>query len=307
MASATAEPGDRFLVKAGISGSACALIAVVLNGIDVAKIRIQNEATGVRKYVSMLPSLQTIYKEEGWRGFHRGVFPSVLREITYSSIRIGAYEPVRKLMADAMNANSAGDGPASGKAASPALKFLAAFCTGAVGSALCNPFDLAKTAFQADLPGKPSQLPSSTAGFFAQVVERHGFGGLYRGVPATSARSAFLNTAQLGSYDSIKNNLLIQHFGMQEGLVVHLVTSMTAAVITTTAANPFDVIKTRYLSDHDRRYASLIDCVRQLHREAGVRGFFKGWVPAYCRIGPHTVFTLLLIERARAFLGLDTL
>jgi hypothetical protein len=231
--------GDRFLVKAGISGSACAVIAAGLNGIDVAKIRIQNEAPGVRKYVSMLPSLRTIYREEGWQGLNRGVFPSILREISYSSIRIGAYEPVRKMMAEA-NGKAGSDGPSAGKAASPALKFLAAFCTGAVGSALCNPFDLAKTAFQAELsvPGKPSHLPSSTGGFFAQVVERHGFGGLYRGVQATSLRSAFLNTAQLGSYDSIKNNLLIQHCGLQEGLVVHLVTSMTAAVITTTAANP---------------------------------------------------------------------
>lgn len=30
----------------------------------------------------------------------------------------------------------------------------------------------------------------------------------------------------------------------------------------------------------------------------------QGWMPAYWRLGPHTVLSLLLIERVRAYLGL---
>jgi hypothetical protein len=33
----------------------------------------------------------------------------------------------------------------------------------------------------------------------------------------------------------------------------------------------------------------------------------QGWTPAYWRIGPHTVSTLLLIEKVRMLLGLSTL
>lgn len=67
------------------------------------------------------------------------------------------------------------------------------------------------------------------------------------------------------------------------------------------------MVKTRYLSDREGRYASIVDCVAQTLRHDGVRGFFKGWTPAYWRIGPHTVISLMLIEKLRAFAGLRTM
>ena len=36
-----------------------------------------------------------------------------------------------------------------------------------------------------------------------------------------------------------------------------------------------DVIKTRYLSDIERRYSSLTDCVLQTFRSEGLAGFLK--------------------------------
>jgi hypothetical protein len=62
--------------------------------------------------------------------------------------------------------------------------------------------------------------------------------GLYKGWAVTSSRAAILTSAQLGSYDTIKNNLLIKSLGMQEGFLLHLVASMASGLITTTAANP---------------------------------------------------------------------
>ena len=59
-----------------------------------------------------------------------------------------------------------------------------------------------------------------------------------RGWAVTSARAAVLTSAQLGSYDSIKHNLLMDRAGMQEGFALHLAASMSAGLITTTAANP---------------------------------------------------------------------
>lgn len=54
-------------------------------------------------------------------------------------------------------------------------------------------------------------------------------------------------------------------------------------------------------------YRSIPHCIVDLFKKEGVPGFFKGWMPAYWRIGPHTVITLLLMEKVRTFLGLSTL
>lgn len=104
----------------------------------------------------------------------------------------------------------------------------------------------------------------------------------------TSCRAAILTSAQLGSYDTIKNNILKNYFGMEDGLQLHLIASMSAGLITTTATNPVDVVKTRYMADKEGNYASPVDCIIKTFRRDGVFGFFKGWGPAYWRLGPHT-------------------
>lgn len=62
--------------------------------------------------------------------------------------------------------------------------------------------------------------------------------GLYRGGVFTTARAAILTSAVIGSYDSIKNNILKKYCGMQDGPVLFVTCSLLAGVITTTAANP---------------------------------------------------------------------
>ncbi len=152
----------------------------------------------------------------------------MMREVMYSSIRMGAYEPIRHALT-----HESVD-PAH---TSPLIKYFSALVSGGVGSALANPLDLIKTRFQSNLPGEP--LPyKNTFSAFGDIVAHHGFAGLYKGWMVTSSRAAVLTSAQLGSYDSIKNNLLIKLLGLEEGFHLHLCASMTAGVITTTAANP---------------------------------------------------------------------
>jgi hypothetical protein len=70
------------------------------------------------------------------------------------------------------------------------------------------------------------------------ILREQGLAGLYKGWAVTSGRAAVLTSAQLGSYDSIKNNLCMKVLGIKEGFPLHLAVSMIAGVITTTASNP---------------------------------------------------------------------
>lgn len=82
-------PSESFLLKASIAGGVCAIVSASLNGIDVTKIRMQNQTSVNRLYVGLLPSMKKIYIEEGIQGLMKGIFPSMLRELSYSSIRLG--------------------------------------------------------------------------------------------------------------------------------------------------------------------------------------------------------------------------
>jgi dicarboxylate transporter 10 len=42
-------------------------------------------------------------------------------------------------------------------------------------------------------------------------------------------------------------------------------------------------------------------------RVEGPRALFRGWVPAYLRLGPHALICLPVFEQMRAFVGMEYL
>ncbi len=112
------------LQRAGVAGVVCAIVAAALNGFDVAKIRLQNQISSSREYGGMISTIRKIYSEEGAAGLAKGVNASMLREVTYSSIRIGAYEPIRLLLSRSSRPEEC----------SPVTKFFAALISGGVGA-----------------------------------------------------------------------------------------------------------------------------------------------------------------------------
>ncbi len=165
----------------------------------------------------------------------------------YSTIRFGSYEPILDLLHRSLSpGRSESDIPA------PFLKFTSSLLSGGIGAFIANPTDLVKVNLQSVLPSnnildksvatRTSARPlsySTALGGLRYIYRTEGIRrGLYRGGLFTTARAAILTSAVIGSYDSIKNNILKKHFGMQDGNILFITCSMLAGVITTTAANP---------------------------------------------------------------------
>ena len=79
-----------------------------------------------------------ILEHEGTRGLYKGITASWMRESIYSSLRLGLYEPFKRMLGATDNKNT----PFY-------LKFLAGGMSGFIGSALANPTDLLKVRMQA--------------------------------------------------------------------------------------------------------------------------------------------------------------
>jgi hypothetical protein len=303
------------LQRASLGGFSSGISSAILNPIDVTKIRLQNQTCGmvmegIPQYSGLVDGLGKIFRAEGIRGLLRGMEPSMYREMTYSSCRMGAYEPIRGVVLSlTSNKNvSKEDVPIY-------VKYVSGMLSGGIGSAICNPFDLVKTRFQAEFP-KQKPLPyDNTFQAFKYIYKfEGGFNGLYKAWQMTCGRAAFLTSGQLGSYDTIKNNLLIQKFGMNEkknGFLLHIVSAMSASIVATTAANPCDVIKSRYMSDgmegRPKIYKSVTHCISKTFRVDGIKGFLKGWTASYWRIGPHTIISLILFEKTRNIFGFKSI
>ena len=160
-----------------------------------------------------------------------------MRELTYSSLRMGLYEPIKDFYLDTLFKGQFA-------ATSPLIKWCSAFSSGAIGAAIFNPVDVVKVRFQSQLPDQPRPYNGRLLTAFSTIFREKGFSGLYIGTSATVIRAAFLTSAQLGSYDIIKNNIFVDSLGFdKKKQTTHFAASLIASVITTTAANPADAVR----------------------------------------------------------------
>lgn len=70
----------------------------------------------------------------------------------------------------------------------------------------------------------------------------------------------------------------------------------------TLMTQPLDVMKTRLMNAKPGQYSSLLSVALEIGK-VGPMGFFKGFTPAFMRIGPHTILTFLLMEQLRLHFG----
>lgn len=307
---------NRDISKIGLKffagGLSATLVSMSLNSTDHVKTRLQIQQkasilsqNGLVPYKSFGEAFGRIFREEGIGILlGRGIFSSAIREMSYSSVRMGLYDVTKQLL----NMGEGGD-------VGLMNKIIAGGISGAIGSYLANPFDLIRIRQQGVLPivnaeGKIVQGPKPYRHTFDAVVQIYrtegGIKGLYRGVSATVLRAAVVTGSQLSSYDHAKHILIHQTSYFDDSFKTHMVASTIAGLCTAIASNPVDVIKTRYMNDQ-KGYSGIMDCFLKTVRFEGFKALYKGFLPNYIRLGGHCMFTLPLYEQMRQLFGLTTL
>lgn len=78
--------------------------------------------------------------------------------------------------------------------------------------------------------------------------------------------------------------------------------SHSQGAIATTLTQPLDVIKTRAMNAKPGEFKGMLDLIRYTAK-LGPLGFFKGYVPAFVRLAPHTILTFVFLEQLRLNFG----
>lgn len=225
-----------------------------------------------------------VLKHDSLLGLYRGLSASLLRQITYSTTRFGIYE---ELKADYTTGTS--------KPALPALIAMAS-TSGFLGGIAGNPADVLNVRMQHDAALPPARRRNyrNAIDGLVRVVREEGPAALFRGVWPNSMRAVLMTASQLASYDTFKR-LIVEHTPLEEGLATHFAASLAAGTVATTVCSPVDVIKTRIMSAHETQ--GLGRLLSEIYKAEGVRWVFRGWVPSFIRLGPHTIATFLFLEQ----------
>ncbi|KAF6262756.1 mitochondrial carrier domain-containing protein [Scenedesmus sp. NREL 46B-D3] len=154
----------------------------------------------------------------------------------------------------------------------------------------------------------PGSAYSSMSAAISAVVAADGVRGLWKG--ATPGVCV--------TYDEVKGHVMAA-MGWRDNAATHMATAMITGIVSTTATNPVDVVKTHMfvalnllhtascLASGGSKHTGPIACASSLYAAHGMGGFWRGWLANYARLGPQTVVTFLMVEQFRKVMGMAPL
>ncbi|KAL4712297.1 hypothetical protein ACJJTC_004059 [Scirpophaga incertulas] len=244
------------------------------------------------KNISMFKVTRIVIKNQGVLGLYNGISASLLRQLTYSTARFGIYEMAKQTLAP--------------KDGSPIPFYMSAFLAGLGGFAggfVGNPADLVNVRMQNDvkLPKEHRRNYKNALHGLFKVATEEGVMRLWAGASMTCSRAVLMTIGQLSFYDQIKETLLKTSY-FEDNVVTHVTSSLLAGAIATTLTQPVDVLKTRAMNANPGEVKSILKLVTNTAKESPL-AFFKGYIPAFARLAPHTILTFVFLEQLRINFG----
>ncbi|KAJ3724253.1 mitochondrial carrier domain-containing protein [Lentinula guzmanii] len=275
-----------------LGGVAASMAASCTHPLDLTKVRMQTIKAGPGiKPPSMFFVLRKSIVQQGLRGIYTGLTASLLRQMSYSLVRIGAYEEMKRWLSQ------------NGKPSS--MQLLAAAClAGGLGGIAGNPADILLVRMTSDVikPQEHRFNYSNALSGLANLAEQEGIKGMARGLGTNVARAMLMNASQVGSYDLFKSALLnrtipVLDYQLHDSLALHTLSSLLAGTFATTVCSPADVLRTRVMTSTAND--SVLDILKTSLQKEGPKFLFKGWTPAFIRLGPNTVLLFVFYEQLK--------
>ena len=236
------------------------------------------------QYKNTVDAIHKIYVNEGMKGLQKGIYPAILRESSKNVFRIGMFDPIMNVIHDKKTGSA------------PAWKrmFAGSMC-GVLGAVSCNPFELVKTRLQSASTGilavGHQHNYTGVGSALKLIYNSEGFRGLYRGSLLSMGRSVVGSGSNLTAYSLMKEYMLTD-LKWKDGISIDLISGLGSGLVSCIFMNPVDVVRTRYYNQKyvngvGELYTSGLDCSKKVLKHEGLRGFYKGFVTHFLRIGPH--------------------
>ncbi|KAI8439833.1 hypothetical protein MSG28_013500 [Choristoneura fumiferana] len=314
-------PKERYIpngLKFAFGGLAGMAATCVVQPLDLIKTRMQLSG-GARSSFAVAGE---IVAREGFVSLYTGLSAGLLRQATYTTTRLGVYN----ILFDWHKERNAGAAPGFG------TKTLLGVAAGSIGAFVGTPAEVALIRMTADgrLPADQRRNYKNVADALIRIVREEGVLKLWRGATPTVGRAMVVNAAQLSTYSQvvgpcarsarIATTILLANPAVKQqclhccvsawrarevfvafvpdGIALHFCASMVSGLVTTIASMPVDIIKTRI--QNAAKGQSQLSVVTNLLRNEGVLSLWKGFLPYYARLGPHTVLTFIFLEQMNA-------
>lgn len=246
--------------------------------LDLAKVRLQMAPA---RGGTLVGTLIHVFKNEGFAKLYSGLSASVLRQLTYSTVRFGVYEKLKEVVMAS---------PSSSSTPSMGVLIGLAMVAGGIGGAAGNPADVMNVRMQHDMALPSAQRRNYRNAFegILRMTKEEGPRSLFKGLGPNISRGVLMTASQVASYDGFKN-MLLRTGAFGDTLSTHFTASFLAALTAVTVTSPVDVIKTQVMSASGAKKQGFFKIVLHTVQQEGIGFAFRGWVPSFMRLGPLTI------------------
>lgn len=180
-----------------------------------------------------------------------------------------------------------------------ATKILAALATGTIGISIANPTDVVKVRLQSQARATdPSQIKyKGTIDCYRKIYAADGLPGFWVGIIPNILRNSIINAAEIASYDQYKQ-MFLQYTMLKDSMPLHFICAFMAGFTATCFGSPFDVIKTRMMSQSGQ-YSGVVDCVSKTLKQEGPLAFYNGFTANFMRIGTWNIVMFVTLEQIK--------
>ncbi|KAG6001434.1 mitochondrial thiamine pyrophosphate transporter [Claviceps maximensis] len=180
--------------------SSGALATAITYPLDLLRTRFAAQGR-TRIYRSLWGAIRDIRRDEGYRGFFRGIGPGLAQIVPYMGLFFVTYEGLRVQLAGLNMPWGSGDATAG-------------IMGSVIAKTLVFPLDLVRKRIQVQGPTRSryvyGDIPeySSALRALSSIVRREGFRGLYKGLPVSLLKSAPAGAVTVWTYERSLNMLM---------------------------------------------------------------------------------------------------
>jgi len=221
-------------------------------------------------------------KTNGITGIYRGLTCLLCFSIPKAAVRFSGYETVKGFLQDE-----------KGKMSTSAnlLAGLAAGCIEAI--VVVTPMETIKVKLIHDqLSPKPNYR-----GFIhgtMSIAQQQGLKGCYKGLIPTILKQGSNQMIRFAVFYELQKRMLGDDPTKKFSVMQSMFAGGVAGAASVFGNTPVDVVKTRMQGLDSHKYNGVIDCVKQIMKNEGLKGFYKGTTPRLGRVCLDVAITMTL-------------
>lgn len=266
----------------------------MLHPLDLLKTRfaVSDGRVSIPQYRDISSAFVTIYKQEGIKGFYKGITPNAWGSGSAWGFYFLFYNTIKGWIQDGNTAQALG----------PGLHMLAASEAGILTLIMTNPISVVKTRlilqYENNVDLTSIKNYRGVMDGLAKIYKTEGFRGLYSGfVPGMfgvshAALQFMIYEEMKNAYNEYRQQPIDSKLSNSEYLIFAAISKFKAAITT----YPYQVIRAR-LQDQHHSYKGTLDCIKQTYKYERLPGFYLGLKPYLLYVLPKICLVMLIYEQ----------